>query len=140
MHWLLVRCQRHTSRVQEAFVGFGEQKPTLPPAHVSLVKQSMLLRRVRKEPYVVQAIAEDFEEHAEEDHPGATMLVEVWDAAHVPEGVIPEGTEVTSYDEVAELAKAIAREHHSWACSPPSTHFCRWLLEGRTFAILRQSM
>ncbi len=60
-----------------------------------------------------QAIAEDFEEHAEEDHPGATMLVEVWDAAHVPEGVIPEGAEVTSSDEVAELAKAIAREHHS---------------------------
>ena len=59
-----------------------------------------------------QAIQDDFEEHAEEDHPGATMTVEVWDAAHVPEGVIPEGAEVTSSEEVAELAKAIAREHH----------------------------
>ena len=60
-----------------------------------------------------QAIQDDFEEHAEEDHPGATMTVEVWDAAQVPKGVIPEGAEVTSSDEVAELAKTIAREHHS---------------------------
>ena len=60
-----------------------------------------------------QAIQDDFEEHAEEDHPGATMTVEVWDAALVPEGVIPKGAEVTSSEEVAELAKAIAREHHS---------------------------
>jgi hypothetical protein len=52
VHWLLVRCQRHTSRVQEAFVGFGYQKPTHTPAHVSLVKQSMLLCRDRKEPSV----------------------------------------------------------------------------------------
>jgi len=35
-----------------------------------------------------QAIQDDFEEHAEEDHPGATMTVEIWDVAHVPEGVI----------------------------------------------------
>ena len=60
-----------------------------------------------------RAIQEDFEKQAEEDHPGATMLVAVWDAAHVPEEVIPEGAEVTSSDEVAELAKTIAREHHS---------------------------
>jgi hypothetical protein len=60
-----------------------------------------------------QAIQDDFEEHAEEDHPGATMTVEVWDAAHVPEGVIPQGAEVTSSEEVADLATAIAREHHS---------------------------
>ncbi len=60
-----------------------------------------------------QAIQEDFEAHATEDHPGATMTVEVWDAAHVPERVIPEGAEVTSSEEVADLAKAIAREHHS---------------------------
>ena len=40
------------------------------------------------------------------------MTVEVWDAAYVPEGVIPEGAEVTSSNEVAELAMAIARVHH----------------------------
>jgi hypothetical protein len=60
-----------------------------------------------------QAIQDDFEEHAEEDHPGATMTVEIWDAAVVPEGAIPDGAEVTSSDEVAELAKAIAQEHRS---------------------------
>ena len=54
VNWLLLRCQRQTSRVKEAFVGFGYQKPNLTPAHLSLVKQSMLLRRVRKEPYLVQ--------------------------------------------------------------------------------------
>src|SRR5438552_1848222 len=37
----------------------------------------------------------------------AVMEVSVWDAAHVPEGVIPEGAEVTSSEEVTELAKAI---------------------------------
>jgi hypothetical protein len=57
-----------------------------------------------------QAIAGDFEEHAQEDHLGATMTVEVWDAALVPDGTIPEGAEVTSSEEVAQLAKAIARE------------------------------
>ncbi len=60
-----------------------------------------------------QAIQDDFEEHAAEDHPGATMTVRIWDAAAVPEGTIPEGAEVTSSEEVAELAKAIAQEHHS---------------------------
>ena len=55
-----------------------------------------------------QAIQDDFEEHTEEDHPGATMTVEVWNAARVPKDTIPDGAEVTSSDEVAELAKAIA--------------------------------
>ena len=54
VNWLLLRCQRQTSRVKEAFVGFGYQKPNPTPAHVALVKQSMLLRRVSKEPYLVQ--------------------------------------------------------------------------------------
>lgn len=60
-----------------------------------------------------QAIQDDFEEHAEEDHPGATMTVEVWDAAQVPKDAIPDGAEVTSSDEVAELAKAIAVQRHA---------------------------
>lgn len=55
-----------------------------------------------------QTIQDDFQEHAEEDHPGASMTVEVFDADHVPEGTIPPDAEVTSSEEVVELAKAIS--------------------------------
>lgn len=55
-----------------------------------------------------QTIQDDFQEHAEEEHPGAVMTVEVFDADHVPEGTIPPDADVTSTEEVVELAKAIS--------------------------------
>ncbi|MBV8695227.1 MAG: hypothetical protein JO183_07050 [Ktedonobacteraceae bacterium] len=86
---------------------------TNPGQEATLHFQIIAVERTTGLAELQQAIQDDFEEHAEEDHPGATMTVEVWDAAHVPEGMIPEGAEVTSSEEVAELAKAIARAHHS---------------------------
>lgn len=86
---------------------------TNPGQEAKLHFQIIAVERTTDLSELQQAIQDDFEVHASEDHPGAAMTVEVWDAAFVPEGVIPEGAEVTSSDEVADLAKAIAREHHS---------------------------
>jgi hypothetical protein len=83
---------------------------TNPGQEADLYFQIIAAKRTMDLAELRQAIQDDFEEHAEEDHPGAMMTVEVWDAAQVPKGVIPEGAEVTSSDEVAELAKTIARE------------------------------
>jgi len=85
---------------------------TNPGQEAKLHFQIIAAERTMDLALLQQAIADDFEEHAEEDHPGATMTVEVWDATHVPEGIIPEDAEVTSSEEVAELALAIVREHH----------------------------
>lgn len=54
-----------------------------------------------------QAIQDDFETHAQEDHHGSTMTVEVYDADHVPDGVMPDDAVVTSSPEASALAEAI---------------------------------
>ncbi len=86
---------------------------TNPGEEAKLHFQIITAERATDLPELQQAIQDDFEAHALQDHLGPLMTVELWDAAHVPEGVIPEGAEVTSSEEVAELAKAIARQHHS---------------------------